>query len=131
VDGPARTKTFARKLRRELSLPEVIVWQNIRGRRLEGFSFRRQHPMGHYVLDFYCDAVRLAVEIDGQQHTLGDHPERDAERDAWFAGHGIEILRIPAIDVLSGLDGVLATILSALRARQGGRVDRRRPRVRE
>jgi very-short-patch-repair endonuclease len=130
MDGPLKIKAFARKLRREMSLPEVIVWQNIRGRRLEGMAFRRQYPMGRYVLDFYCDEVRLAVEIDGQQYTPGDHPDRDIERDGWFTAHGIETLRIPAIDVLTELDGVLTRIVAAVRARQGGRMDRRRPRIR-
>jgi very-short-patch-repair endonuclease len=74
MDGRAETKAFAWTLRRELSLPEVIVWQNLRGRRLEGVRFRRQHPVGRYVLDFYCDEARLAVEIDGQQHSTEDRP---------------------------------------------------------
>jgi very-short-patch-repair endonuclease len=117
MDGPQRTKNFARKLRREMSLPEVILWQHIRGDRLEGLRFRRQHPMGAYVLDFYCDAAKLAVEVDGSQHTLGDNPARDAERDAWFAARGIETLRIPAPEVLADPHGLLALILAVGRER--------------
>jgi very-short-patch-repair endonuclease len=117
MDGPKRTKTFARKLRREMSLPEVILWQNIRGGRLEGLRFRRQHPMGIYVLDFYCDAAKLAIEVDGSQHSLGDRPARDLERDAWFAARGIETLRIPAIDVLTDPSGPLALVLATTRER--------------
>src|SRR5258708_6172118 len=104
MDGPSQTKSFARKLRRDLSLPEVLLWKELRGRRLEGFYFRRQHPMGRYVLDFYCDAAKLAIEIDGQQHTLGDHPQRDDERDDWFLARGILTLRFPAIDMLTESD---------------------------
>ena len=130
MDGPRSTKAFARKLRRELSLPEVILWQNLRGGRLGGFRFRRQHPMGRYVLDFYCDEAKLAIEIDGQQHTVSDHPERDLGRDGWFAERGVETLRIPAIDVLTSVDGALARIAAVVRARivDGGRIRRARTR---
>jgi very-short-patch-repair endonuclease len=120
MDGPKQTKDFARKLRREMSLPEVILWQNIRGRQLEGLLFRRQHPMGAYVLDFYCDAAKLAVEVDGAHHTLGDNPARDAERDALFAERGIETLRIPAAYVLADPSGPLASILEVARERLAG-----------
>jgi very-short-patch-repair endonuclease len=117
MDGPKRTKDFARKLRREMSLPEVILWQPIRGGRLEGLQFRRQHPVGAYGLDFYCDAAKLAVEVDGAHHTLGDNPARDAERDAWLAARGIETLRIPAVYVLADPRGPLASILEMARER--------------
>ncbi len=125
MDGPRETKAFAKKLRRDLSLPEVIIWQNLRGRRLEGIYFRRQHPMGKYVLDFFCDEAKLAIEIDGQQHTLGDRPQHDAERDAWFAARGIETLRIPAVEVLVDPSGPLALILEAARVRLDPRLRRR------
>jgi very-short-patch-repair endonuclease len=101
MDGPKRTKQFARTLRRDLSLPEAMLWRRIRGRQLDGLYFRRQHPLGRYVLDFYCNAARLAVEIDGAYHADGDKPERDRERDAWCASQGIETLRIPALEVLA------------------------------
>jgi len=120
MDGPKRTKDFAKKLRREMSLPEVILWQHIRGDHLEGLRFRRQHPIGEYVLDFYCDAAKLAVEVDGAHHTLGDNPARDAERDAWFAARGIETLRIPAADLLADPIGPLTTILASARERLAG-----------
>jgi very-short-patch-repair endonuclease len=76
--------------------------------------------MGVYVLDFYCDAAKLAVEVDGAHHTMGDNPSRDLERDTWFAAHGIETLRIPAIDVLSGPSGPPALILATVRERLAG-----------
>jgi very-short-patch-repair endonuclease len=101
MDGPKRSKEFARTLRRDLSLPEAMLWRRIRGRQLEGLYFRRQHPIGRYVLDFYCDAARLAMEIDGSHHGEGDQPERDRQRDEWCAAEGIETLRIPAADVLA------------------------------
>jgi very-short-patch-repair endonuclease len=117
MDGPKRTKDAARKLRREMSLPEVILWQHLRGDRLEGLRFRRQHPIGGYVLDFYCDAAKLAVEIDGAHHSLGDNPAHDAERDSWLAAQGVETLRIPAAYVLADPHGPLTTILEVARER--------------
>lgn len=90
----------ARRLRRNKSLPEVLLWTELRGRP-QGVKFRKQHPVGDYVLDFYCVAKRLAVEIDGIAHDMGDRPARDDRRDAWLRAHGIEVLRLAAGDVLS------------------------------
>jgi very-short-patch-repair endonuclease len=105
----------ARKLRRDLSLPEVLLWDCLRGNRLDGLRFRRQHPVGPYVLDFYCPAARLAVEVDGIQH---DHPGQmahDKRRDGWLREQGIQVMRIAATDVLNdqALEGVLMMISEA------------------
>jgi very-short-patch-repair endonuclease len=104
-----RTTSHARKLRRQMPLPEVILWHWLR-RRPGGLKFRRQHPTGPYVLDFYCGDARLAIEIDGEAHSRGDAPAKDAVRDAWLARAGIETVRIPAREVLANLDGVLTHI---------------------
>ena len=117
-----RTVSRARELRRDLSLPEVLLWEQLRGGRLQGLRFRRQHPVGPYVLDFFCPASRLAVEIDGGQHDLPEAIVRDGRRDAWLASQGIKILRIPASDILDDhlLDGALRLIASV--ARGGGEI---------
>ncbi len=94
-----RNVARARKLRDEMSLPEVLLWQVLRGEP-DGVKFRRQHPLGPYVLDFYCASAKLCVEIDGISHDMGDRPERDARRIAWLASQGIETVRIPASEVL-------------------------------
>ncbi len=73
--------------------------------------FRRQHPVGPYVLDFYCAKARLAVEIDGLSHELGDRPERDARRDAWLNAEGIRVMRIPAVEVGRRIDDVVDGIV--------------------
>ena len=130
MDGPARTKSVAERLRREMSPPEVILWQHLRAERLEGLRFRRQHPVGRFVLDFYCDAARLAVEVDGAQHFEDDAVARDAERDAWCASRGIETLRVPAIDVFSELNGVLRLILHVAQTRVRSHSGRRKARTR-
>jgi very-short-patch-repair endonuclease len=68
VSARPEAAALARDLRAATSLPEGLLWRCLRGRRLEGLRFRRQHPAGPYVLDFYCPALRLAVEIDGDTH---------------------------------------------------------------
>jgi len=106
----------ARKLRRTLSPPEAVVW-NILRKRPEGFKFRRQHPIGPYVLDFYCHQSLLAIEIDGVGHQLGENPQRDARRDEWVARQGIATLRIDANDVRNDVEGVIVHILERCLAR--------------
>ena len=83
----APTETFdrARRLRREMTLPEVLLWRALRRKTLGGLRFRKQHAMSQCVLDFYLPSARLAVEVDGEAHDRGANPERDARRDAWLA----------------------------------------------
>src|SRR3954469_10158826 len=72
--APLLTFKRARALRRAMTLPEVLLWQALRGGQVGGLRFRRQHPIGHYVLDFYCPALRLAVEVDGAAHDIPEGP---------------------------------------------------------
>ena len=130
MDGPASTKAFAKSLRRQMSPPEVILWQHIRGGRLTGLRFRRQHPIGPYVLDFYCDAARLAVEIDGSHHFEDAVSARDARRDEWCAARGVATLRFPAIYVFEALEGVLGRIAELAQARISSSSGRRPTRTR-
>ena len=99
-----------------MTLPEVVLWQQLR-RRPDGLKFRRQHPAGPYVLDFYCEEARLCIEVDGTVHDFGDVPVADAHRDRWLAGAGIRTVRIAATDVLKNPDGVLQFIVHHCRAR--------------
>jgi very-short-patch-repair endonuclease len=114
VDAAAEPRDFAKTLRRRLTLPEGLLWRAIKGRKLQGLHFRRQHPIGPYVLDFYCDAAKLAVEIDGQSHDFGGQPQRDERRDAWVGAKGIRTLRISAEIVLHDVDDATRTILGFL-----------------
>jgi very-short-patch-repair endonuclease len=102
----------ARKLRREMSLPEVLLWGQIRTQKI-GSKFRRQHPIGPYVADFFCAAARLVVEVDGKNHDYGDRPERDQARDWFMADAGYTVIRIAATDVLRNMDRVLTAIKAA------------------
>ena len=74
----------ARALRKSMSLPEALLWRRLRPREFDGPNVRRQHPMEPYVLDFYCEARKLCIEVDGEGHGFGDRPQRDARRDAWL-----------------------------------------------
>ena len=114
MDAPAETRDFAKSLRRRLTLPEGLLWRAIKGRKLAGLHFRKQHPVGPYVLDFYSDAAKLAVEVDGQSHGFGDRPQRDERRDAWLAAKWIRTLRISASTVLGDVDDATRTILGFL-----------------
>jgi very-short-patch-repair endonuclease len=106
--APERTFIRARALRRNMSLPEVILWQHLRGLNLAGLRFRRQHPIGPYILDFYCAAVGLAVEVDGQAHDSLERARHDAARAVWLTKHGIRQLRLPAGDILDPARRTLA-----------------------
>lgn len=110
--APDRTFDRARELRREMSLPEVVLWQVLRKGRLVGLRFRRQHPIGPYILDFYCAAARLAIEVDGLAHDTVGQMRHDEHRDAWLAQRGVSVLRVRANDVLrdENLEGVLLAI---------------------
>lgn len=110
------TVTKARKLRHQLSLPEVLLWQELR-KQSGGLKFRRQHPSGSYVLDFYYSDAKLAIEVDGVAHNMGDRPQKDATRDAWFAERGIETLRVSATDVLRDVGRTAEAIVRAAKSR--------------
>jgi very-short-patch-repair endonuclease len=81
--------------------------------RTPGTVFRRQHPIGRYVLDFYCAKARLAVEIDGMSHDLGDRPQRDASRDAWLKARRLTVTRIAALEAMRDADEVAEAIVRA------------------
>ena len=109
-----RTVARARALRRAMSPPEVRLWQLLR-KRATGFRFRHQHPAGPFVLDFYCPAAKLVVEIDGLAHDMGRNPARDARRDAWLLHRGVRTVRIEASELWKNAEGVLDHILNACR----------------
>jgi very-short-patch-repair endonuclease len=92
-----------------MSLPEVLLWQRLRGDQA-GAKIRRQHPIGPYIADFYRSAGRIVVELDGEAHDRGDRPAADAERDRYPEAIGYTVMRIPAADVLRDVDGVAASI---------------------
>jgi very-short-patch-repair endonuclease len=103
-----RAYKAARRLRKNLSLPETLLWRRLRGAKVR---IRKQHPIGPYVLDFYCPSAKLAIEVDGFAHDTGDRPRRDEIRTEWLESQGLKIMRIPAKDVLADPDSVADSLL--------------------
>ena len=104
-------KTFARRLRRSMTDAEHLLWRHLRAHRLGGHKFRRQQPLGPYVLDFVHFGARLIVEVDGGQHNDSRH---DALRDAWLKGQGFRVLRFWNNEILLSTEQVLAVIFEAV-----------------
>jgi very-short-patch-repair endonuclease len=98
----------ARDLRARETSVEDILWEELRSRRLDGMKFRRQHPIGPFVVDFCCTEHRLVIELDGGVHA--EQQEQDAEREAILAMAGYRVIRFPNQSIREDLPGVLAAI---------------------
>jgi len=106
-----RAFKIARRERRSGNLPEVLLWRELR-KRPGGHKFRRQHPISDLVLDFACLGCRVAIEIDGIAHDMGDRPEYDLRRDAVLRSFGFAVLHLPARDVLRDLESAVRAIVA-------------------
>ena len=116
LGAPDATIRRARKQRKDMSLPEVLLWQQLK-LRPGGYQFRKQHPLGPYVLDFACIRARLAIEVDGEAHSRGDRPQRDEVRDAFVLKQGFKTIRAPATEVLKNMASVVIYIVEQCRER--------------
>ena len=116
--APKKTFERAKRLRRQLTPPEARLWVALRIRP-SGLKFRRQHPVGPYILDFFCDEAKLGIEVDGASHDFGDRPAHDIVRDAYLARLGIRVLRFLAEDVRVNIEMVLDTIVAVADERRG------------
>ena len=105
---------LARSFRKAMTHAEVLLWQGLKGHSRE-MTFRRQHPVGPYIADFYCAKVSLVIEVDGQIHEREDRPQMDAIRDQWFAEQGIETMRLSAADIMADAHDVSDGILRYVR----------------
>jgi very-short-patch-repair endonuclease len=101
----------ARELRQQATSAEQVLWDALRAGRLDGLKFRRQHPIGRFVLDFYCAAHRLCVEVDGGIHE--QQRDRDAARDQELFAHGVRTLRFTNDEVRHELPKVVSAIRAA------------------
>jgi very-short-patch-repair endonuclease len=106
---------FVRQLRREQTDAEKLLWYCLRNRQLFGLKFRRQYPVGSYILDFYCYEYKLCVELDGGQHYESVGIQHDEQRQAFLTSHGISTLRFSNRDVLQHLEAVLLQIAEAVK----------------
>jgi very-short-patch-repair endonuclease len=116
VRKDAKIKT-ARRLRKAMTKPEVWLWMKLRNRSGDGLVFRNQHPLGQYVLDFYCPKAKLCIEVDGAVHSQNYRIAKDEIRDAWLADQGISVHRIPAAELLVNTDEAADVIFGLARDR--------------
>ena len=112
----AKSMASARRLRRKLSLPEMLLWRLLRVTRRE-LRFRKQHAVGPYVADFYCPAAKTVIEIDGATHDYSQNT--DSNRDAYMTSLGLKVIRIAASDVLADPEAVADGIYRLCEAAAG------------
>ena len=112
LSKPPQIRDAARRLRLDQTDPERRLWSRLRGRQLEGFKFRRQHPIGPFLAEFFCPEGKLIVELDGSQHA--DQSERDESRTRFIRDEGYAVLRIWNHEVSSDIDAVLQRIADAV-----------------
>jgi very-short-patch-repair endonuclease len=107
----AQVQQRAQELRQEMTPAEIILWQRLRAKRLNGLKFRRQHPLGPFIADLYCHAHRLVIEIDGGIHATT--VERDQARTEQFEAYGYRVIRFSNEQVEQDIEAVLNQIMAA------------------
>jgi len=111
---PVLARDRARALRGAQTEVERRLWQRLRARQLNGVKFRRQHPIGSYIADFFCLDARLVIELDGSQHGEVHERQADERRTQFFESRNYRVLRFWNEEVLTNIDGVLETIARRL-----------------
>ena len=101
---------FARELRKNSTDAENMLWYHLRAKQLRDLKFRRQQPIGNYIVDFVCFSKKIVIELDGSQHDLKKIKQKDKKRDRWLKNQGFKVLRFWNNDVLENTDGVLEVI---------------------
>ena len=105
-------KPYARKLRRNQTDAEQLLWSKLRRKQVHGITINRQKPIGLYIVDFYCHTAKMVIEIDGGQHYERNGASIDSERDRLFENLGLKVLRFSNREVFQELDWVLESIYS-------------------
>jgi very-short-patch-repair endonuclease len=105
-----RLKKFARVNRKVPTLSEAQLWHELRDKKLAGLKFRRQHPIYPFIVDFYCPAFKLVIEVDGDIHDLPEHHSDDSSRQANLESRGFRVLRFQADAVIHNMENVLREI---------------------
>jgi very-short-patch-repair endonuclease len=103
-------KEFRKELRKNLTPAEAVLWTALQKKQLEGRKFKRQHSIGKYIVDFYCPAEKLVIELDGAEHFTLEGSEHDLIRDSYISSFGINILRYENRDIYNNLEAVLEDI---------------------
>jgi very-short-patch-repair endonuclease len=102
----------AKALRKDFTDTERLLWKYLRAKQMEGYKFRRQEPIGSYIVDFVCQEKRIIIELDGGQHSV--ERERDNKRDNWLEEQGYKVLRFWNNEVLTNTEGILEVIKDCL-----------------
>ncbi len=105
-----RTTKISRVIRKRATDAENRLWYHLKGKQLEGVKFRRQEPIGNFIVDFVAFEKRLVIEIDGAQHAEENEKDQDMRRDEWLNSQGFRVVRFWNNEVLQNLEGVLETI---------------------
>ncbi len=103
-----KLKKLARKLRNNMSLPEALLWNQLKRKKLRGYDFHRQKPIDNYIVDFFCPKLKLIVEVDGKVHI--DKGEDDFTRQSRLESLGLKVLRFKASDIMKNLNDVIEAI---------------------
>jgi very-short-patch-repair endonuclease len=103
-------KRLRRKLRKESTVAEIILWNYLKGKKLNGYKFRRQYSVDYFVIDFYCPKKKLGIELDGKIHDNPDVKNKDENREGFLKEFGIRFLRIKDEEVMNDIEGVLRRI---------------------
>jgi len=104
-----KLKQRARELRKNSTLSEVLLWEELKSRKMLGYKFLRQKPIGNYIVDFFCNKLKLVIEIDGDSHTE-EKFEYDINRQKWLESHGVNVLRFDDLEVKKDMNNVLSAI---------------------
>jgi len=105
-----RLKEFARKLRNNSTRSEIRLWQYLKGKKMMGYDFHRQKPIEDYIVDFFCNKLKLAIELDGYTHTFEEIVEKDEIKQERLEKLGITVLRFSDEDIMKNMEGVLFVI---------------------
>lgn len=107
---PEQILEFARNMRKSPTGAEALLWTNLRNKKINGLKFRRQHPVEGFILDFYCNEVKLGIEIDGKVHEGSEQKKYDDARSQYLNEFGIKIIRFTNEEVLHAMNEVLGKI---------------------
>ncbi|MBN2730825.1 MAG: endonuclease domain-containing protein [Balneolaceae bacterium] len=111
-----KLKPLARQLRNNSTLAEVLLWNELKNRKMLGYQFMRQKPIGEFIVDFYCAKLKLVIEIDGESHRF--KLTEDVERQQWLEELGIKVLRFDDLEVKQNIKDVLYSIDSCIELNQ-------------
>jgi very-short-patch-repair endonuclease len=107
-----KLKLLARKLRNNSTYTEVLLWNQLKNKKLNGYDFHRQKPILNYILDFFCHELYLAIEVDGITHDTENQQVKDKARQSEIEALGITFLRFDDMDIKTQMDGVISQILN-------------------